>query len=222
MAALLAIAATLAATSGKACASTFAGDSKVETCASFCSANSLKAHCPRCKCKACDFCASLPPPAPAPKPLKPKACSSGLAGDSSVTDCHQYVCDQAGDNACAYCQCKHCSKCVTHAANVAKKKSKGKSSDENGSDPSVPTTKLGKSSTSGGGHHASKSTVSSTTPGTSPAVVVGAQQSKFFGKRFDFYCTKASCDPWCRKEFAHHQCVRPWIPSCIPRLPLCN
>ena len=40
----------------KACASTFFGDAKVETCAPWCSAKSKTAHCPRCSCRRCDLC----------------------------------------------------------------------------------------------------------------------------------------------------------------------
>ena len=46
----------------KACTSGVDNDLPYEACMSYCSAESLAAHCSKCKCKSCSMCQALHPP----------------------------------------------------------------------------------------------------------------------------------------------------------------
>ena len=56
----------------KACTSGLDNDLPYEACMSYCSADSLAAHCAKCKCKSCNMCQGLHPPMhPIAKPPPP-------------------------------------------------------------------------------------------------------------------------------------------------------
>ena len=146
--------------------------------------------------------------APTPKAGSNK-CNSGLAGDIKTQDCHQFVCDGAGDVACSYCKCKRCPQCLASG-----KKTIASSMFRSSSGGSTGSLAHG---SSGGGsgdgsltshHHHSKATTNTATTGHSShlAVAPGTTTGQDKRMRFDFYCGRASCEKFCRKEFAHHHC----------------
>ena len=91
-----------------------------------------------------------------------------------MTDCHQFVCDGAGDTACAYCKCKTCAKCKS----TASKKKKG---DEAASGHGIKSTAI--TGAAGSSHHVhvknskGSSSSSSDSGGDSIGTVSGSQEA---------------------------------------------
>ena len=184
------------ATKGSACASGLAGDSSTADCSDFCAAAG-DAGCAYCKCRACSSClnVALPaPPKPAPKAKKehpPKGgapappsilgqpCSSTFPGDLKTASCAKFCMAESAKAHCPRCQCKACPFCTF---------------DKHG--------KLIKDATTSGA------------PVNKLADKTAIAHFHRDPTRFDYYCAKASCNPWCNKENSHFHCKKCECKAC--------
>lgn len=86
---------------GKTCAAASVDDGKAEDCKLYCTEKHSAAHCARCDCKACPFCA----------PERRVACAAHNSADSSVASCETFCNAQHATSHCPLCRCKLCSFC---------------------------------------------------------------------------------------------------------------
>lgn len=91
--------AAITAGASKACKPASKDDGKVETCKSYCAEMHAAAHCTRCDCKSCNFCASS------------AACEPHDKRDSKVASCEIFCNPAHVDSHCPLCRCKTCAFC---------------------------------------------------------------------------------------------------------------